>query len=167
MVADMTDMFILLVGPGAGDELQGIKKGIVEAADMIIVNKADGDLKVQAGIAEMEYTAALRWGTTQVKGWTPVVKSVSSVENSGFEEVWKSMLEYYAVVQGGEMERKRGEQRKKWMWRRIVDMLVEKVKRDVSEHKMEELEEDVYEGKVDPGTAADIVIRAFRERDRK
>jgi LAO/AO transport system kinase len=165
MVKDMVDMFVLLVAPGAGDELQGIKKGIVEAADMIIVNKADGELKTQAGIAEMEYASALRFVTPGYSGWTPVVQSVSSAECKGFEEVWKTMKEFYEVVDSeGELDRKRGEQRKAWMWRRIMDMMIERVKRDVSEHEIKELEEAVYEGRVDPGTAADSVIRAFRNR---
>ena len=108
MVKDMVDMLILIVAPGAGDELQGIKKGIVEAADMIIVNKADGDLKTQAVIAEMEYASALRFVTPSYVGWTPVVKKVSSVECKGFDEVWGSMKEFYGIVDGeGQLEKNR------------------------------------------------------------
>lgn len=98
MVADMVDMFTLLVAPGAGDELQGMKKGIVELSDMILVNKADGELAAAARMAQIEYTSALKYLQPSTQGWTPQILPVSSHANTGITEAWDSMKEYYKIL---------------------------------------------------------------------
>ena len=87
-VADMTDFFLALMLPGAGDELQGIKKGIVELADMIAVNKADGDNVERANAAAAEYRAALHILTPRSPNWTPPVMTYSALTGDGIAELW-------------------------------------------------------------------------------
>ena len=87
-VADMTDFFLVLMLPGAGDELQGIKKGVVELADMIAVNKADGDNVKRANAAAAEYRAALHILTPRSPNWTPPVMTYSALTGGGIDELW-------------------------------------------------------------------------------
>ncbi|RKP35816.1 ArgK protein [Dimargaris cristalligena] len=94
MVADMVDMFVLLVPPGGGDELQGMKKGIMEIADMVLVNKADGDLLNAARRAQIEYTSALKFMHHRFSSWRPPVLPVSSMQKEGLKEAWSSMLKF-------------------------------------------------------------------------
>ncbi|KAJ3082888.1 hypothetical protein HK102_001400 [Quaeritorhiza haematococci] len=163
MVADMVDMFTLLVAPGAGDELQGIKKGIVELSDLIIVNKADGDLMAQARAAQMEYTSALKFLQSQESGWKPKVLPVSAREKSGIDKAWDTMKEYYWLMRDShDLEIKRGEQQKKWMWHRITDELITRLKRDHDVRSMiRKLEQSVFEGHITSGQAADRILEAF------
>lgn len=108
MVADMVDMFVLLVAPGGGDELQGMKKGIVELADLIVVNKADGHLAVPARMAQIEYTSALKYLKPLYNDWRPKVSlrnysnfkvlPVSCVENTGLDKVWNNMTDFQSLM---------------------------------------------------------------------
>src|SRR5205085_314123 len=93
-VADMVDMFILMLLPGSGDELQGIKKGIVELADLIVVNKADGDLMQQAKRVRADYAAALRLLHTAGASWQPKVLTCSALQGDGIPDVWKQIGEF-------------------------------------------------------------------------
>ncbi len=93
-VAEMTDMFLLMLLPGSGDELQGIKKGIVELADMIVVNKADGDMLALAKRVQSDYTAALRMLTPHGAPWQPPVLPVSALEGKGIDDVWNTIGDY-------------------------------------------------------------------------
>ncbi|KAJ1556866.1 hypothetical protein HK096_010381 [Nowakowskiella sp. JEL0078] len=123
----MVDMFVLLVSPASGDELQGLKKGIVEVSDLILVNKADGDLLPAARIAQMEYTSALKFIQPIYKGWKPEVLRMSSVEKTGIEDAWKTMLKFYKTMEiSGQMQKRRGYQRKVWMWRQVQDELLQR-----------------------------------------
>ena len=92
-VADMTDFFLALMLPGAGDELQGIKKGVVELADMIAVNKADGDNVKRAKAAAAEYRAALHILTPRSPNWTPPVVTYSALTGDGVAELWAQVLD--------------------------------------------------------------------------
>jgi LAO/AO transport system kinase len=119
-VADMVDMFLLLLLPGSGDELQGIKKGIVELADLLLVNKADGDLAPQAKRVEVDYTAALRMLHPASGLWQPKVLTCSALERRGIDEVWKYALQFrHSMEESGALERKRSQQAKRWMWKEI------------------------------------------------
>lgn len=99
-VAEMVDMFILLLLPGSGDELQGIKKGIVELSDLLIITKADGDLLPQAKRVEADYTAALRLLPTRGHGQSPKAATVSALSGEGIPAMWQEMQAFIAATQG-------------------------------------------------------------------
>ncbi len=110
-VADMVDMFVLLLLPGSGDELQGIKKGIVELADMIVVNKADGDLELQAKRVRTDYSAALKLLHPSSANWQPKVVTCSALTGKGIPELWQSVMEFGVIMtKSGELKNRRGEQ---------------------------------------------------------
>jgi LAO/AO transport system kinase len=130
-VADMVDMFLLLLAPGAGDELQGLKKGIVELADLILVNKADGDLKPAATRAVAEYRHALHLLRPASQHWTTEVRAVSALTHVGIAEAW-AMVERHraAMSKSGERGRRRAEQARAALWREIGEGLMETFKAD-------------------------------------
>lgn len=125
-VADMVDMFILLLLPGSGDELQGIKKGIVELADLIVVNKADGDLAAQAKRVRGDYAAALKLLQSGV-GWQPKVLTCSALQGDGIAEVWNNVETFMKTqTEGGLLEKRRAAQAKAWMWKEIREALLQR-----------------------------------------
>ncbi|GAB5592563.1 hypothetical protein Unana1_07463 [Umbelopsis nana] len=163
MVAEMVDMFVLLVGPGGGDELQGLKKGIVELSDMVIVNKADGKLADAARSASMDYTSAIKFLQPASPLWKAKVIRVSSRENTGIDKAWEVMKSYFDTMTAAhKLTEKRGAQRKIWMWRQITSELVDRLNADdnVKKH-VSELESQVFEGKMTSGQAADSVVDVF------
>src|SRR5579863_8034184 len=114
-VADMTDFFLLLMLPGAGDELQGLKKGVVELADMIAVNKADGDNIVRAKAAAAEYRAALHILSPRSPHWSPPVVTYSAFPRHAIPQMWKLVLDHRdRLTAAGELASRRGEQQVKW-----------------------------------------------------
>jgi len=117
MVADMTDFFLVLMLPGAGDELQGLKKGVVEIADMIAINKADGDNLKRAKAAAAEYRAALHILNPRSPSWSPPVVTYSALTGDGVAELWASVLDHRKrMSEAGEFDARRREQQVKWMW---------------------------------------------------
>jgi len=94
-VEDITDMFVLVSPPAGGDELQGIKKGIMELVDLVVVNKADGELEKVAKKAAGEFVTAIRFLRPKSESWVPKVKLCSSLHSSNIEDVWKVMKEYW------------------------------------------------------------------------
>ncbi|KAJ3197054.1 hypothetical protein HK101_006236, partial [Irineochytrium annulatum] len=131
MVAEMVDLFALLVAPGAGDELQGMKKGIVEMSDIIIVNKSDGVLETPARMAQMEYISALKFTRSPLPTWTPSenVLRVSSHSGTGLDVVWDRMKRFYSILKDTDLfHRRRGEQRRKSMWNMITEELLRDLK---------------------------------------
>ncbi|MCB0707537.1 MAG: methylmalonyl Co-A mutase-associated GTPase MeaB [Saprospiraceae bacterium] len=115
-VHSMTDFFLLLLLPGAGDELQGIKRGIVEMADLIAVNKADGERLKLAESARRAYRNALHLLPPQESGWVPPVHSCSAIEGTGMEEIWTTVLDYaHQTRQNGFFEEKRRRQAAYWL----------------------------------------------------
>jgi len=115
-VHGMTDFFLLLKLAGAGDELQGIKRGIIEMADAILINKADGDNIKRAQRAKVEFTKALHLYPVKPNGWTPIVKCVSALETQGIEKVW-TMIEGFLqeITSNGFFEKNRFDQQKYWL----------------------------------------------------
>jgi LAO/AO transport system kinase len=163
-VADMVDMFMLLLLPGSGDELQGIKKGIVELADLVIVNKADGDLIAQAKRVRSDYSAALRMLHPApshslnggVSGWKPKVLTCSALNNQGIAEIWEAATEFRDImVRSGGFEQKRAEQAVSWMWKEIKSTLIT---RFMSNHtiagQIHKTELEVKNGQKSPTQAA-------------
>ncbi len=118
------DMVILLLSPGGGDSLQGVKKGIVEVADFFVVNKADGDLKASARHTAGDYGSALCYVRRKSRDWTPPVLLASSTTGEGIAEVWRAIQLFCENMStNGEMERKRIKQRQFWVEKHVEDLV--------------------------------------------
>jgi LAO/AO transport system kinase len=163
-VADMTDMFVLLLQPGGGDELQGIKKGIMEIADLLVVNKADGDLKTAAKRTATEYGAALRLLRPASPNWTPLVIQCSALMGSGIAGVWETVGSYREKLgASGEIAARRAEQARAWMWNEVHESLVSALRTHPEVKAMiGGLETKVAAGEITPTAAAQSLLQAFR-----
>ena len=163
-VCDMTDFFLALMLPGAGDELQGIKKGLVELADMIAVNKADGDNIKRANLAAAEYRGALHILTPRSQHWQPPVETYSALTNTGIIELWQKILDHRTAMQAsGEFAARRREQQVKWMWSMLEQRTMARLRSDASIRvKVKKLEAEVAEGRVTPTLAAEQIAEMLR-----
>ncbi|MCF6271193.1 MAG: methylmalonyl Co-A mutase-associated GTPase MeaB [Melioribacteraceae bacterium] len=123
-VRSMVDFFLLLMIPGAGDELQGIKRGVIEIADALLINKADGDNITRAEIAKSEYSTALHYLQPKIEGWNTPVETCSAINNQGIEEFWSLVLDYVALTKkSGYFQSNRTQQSKKWFHSLIDEKL--------------------------------------------
>ncbi|MBF4471163.1 methylmalonyl Co-A mutase-associated GTPase MeaB [Flavobacterium sp. HJJ] len=123
-VHSMVDFFLLLKIAGAGDELQGIKRGIMEMADAVIINKADGDNIKKAQAAKLEFNRALHLFSPKKSGWIPTVSTCSALTREGIDTVWQTILNYFEIVQSNHyFEEKRKEQNISWMMETIDEQL--------------------------------------------
>ena len=158
-VADMTDFFLVLMLPGAGDELQGLKKGIVELADMIAVNKADGDNVERAKLAAAEYRAALNILSPRSPNWSVPAVTYSALTGNGIAELWGKVLEHKDKMTGsGELEVRRREQQVKWMWTLLEERLTARLRSDPAVRaKLKEAEAQVAAGKLAPTLAVEEI----------
>ena len=158
-VADMTDFFLVLMLPGAGDELQGLKKGIVELADMIAVNKADGDNIQRAKQAAAEYRAALNILNPQSTRWSPPVITYSALTGNGIVELWKQVLAHKdKMTASGERAQRRREQQVKWMWSMLEERLTARLRSDPAVRaKLQQAETAVAAGKLMPTLAVEEI----------
>ena len=165
MVADLVDTFLLLMLPGAGDELQGLKKGIVEIADVLAVNKADHDNLERARIAQQEYSAALEYRRERDSGWSPVVLTVSALTGAGLPELWETLRQHYlSLEKTGHLEAKRRQQLEHWVWTVIEDRLRSSFRsHGAVQERLTDITSAVAEGRVAASRAADDLIQAFRE----
>jgi LAO/AO transport system kinase len=163
VVADMVDFFLVLMLSGAGDDLQGIKKGILELADMIAVNKADGDNETRAQLAASDYRMALHLMTPASTTWTPPVLTCSGLSNTGLDELWRQ-VEIFREKTGatGEFEDRRRAQQVRWMWSMLDERLRDDLRsRPHLEHLLADLEAQVRSGAVTATTAVDSVWDAY------
>ncbi len=163
-VADMVDMFLLLLQPGAGDELQGFKRGIVELADLILVNKADGELAEAAERAAAEYAGALQFLRPANPNWRPPVLKCSALTGAGIPEVWQAVGRFReALGETQELAAKRSGQARSWMWGEIGDSLTAALRaHPEAARQLPELESRVMEGRMTPAAAARALLAAFR-----
>jgi LAO/AO transport system kinase len=123
-VRSMVDFFLLLMISGAGDELQGIKRGVIEIADALLINKADGDNIKRAEIAKAEYATALHYLQPKIAGWATPVETCSAIDNKGIEEFWKLVLEFVELTkENGFFDKQRREQSKDWFYSLINEKL--------------------------------------------
>jgi LAO/AO transport system kinase len=162
-VADMVDLFLLLVNPGGGDELQGIKRGIMELADLVVVNKADGDLAAAAGRTAGDYANALHLMRPKWPGWTAKALQCSALEDQGIDEVWAAVEAFRAAVESdGSLARARAAQATAWMWSEVRDDLLDGFRGD---HRVQALlttlEAEVAAGTTSPTAAARRLLEAF------
>jgi LAO/AO transport system kinase len=163
-VADMTDFFLVLVLPGAGDELQALKKGVVELADMIAVNKADGDNLPRAKAAAAEYGAALHILTSASPNWSPPVITCSALKRNGIEQLWEHILDHRdRLTLSGEIKARRGEQQVKWMWTMLEERLFEPLRSDraIKAH-VSRIEADVASGVTAPAAAVEKIAELLK-----
>ncbi|MES9883953.1 MAG: methylmalonyl Co-A mutase-associated GTPase MeaB [Sedimenticola sp.] len=165
-VADMTDMFLLLLIPGGGDDLQGIKRGIMELADLILMNKADGDLEAMARHSASDYLAALSLLHPRTRNWQVPVKSCSALEGRGIAEVWALIGDYRTTVTAsGELAERRSAQACHWMWSETTDSLVTTLREDPAiKALIPQLEEKVSKGQLPPTLAAARLLDLFLKR---
>jgi GTPase len=160
-VADMTDFFLVVMLPGAGDELQGLKKGIVELADMIAVNKADGDNVERARLAAAEYRGALNILQPQSATWAPPVVTYSALTGNGIAELWGQVLAHKdKLTASGEREARRRAQQVKWMWSMLEERLTARLRGEASVRaKLRQAEAQVAAGKLTPTLAVERIAK--------
>lgn len=163
-VADMVDVFVLLVSPGGGDDLQGIKRGVMELADLLLVTKADGDLLKAANRAAADYHAALHLMRPKYKDVSPEILKVSALENFGIAEVWTAMRTLHEkLAKGGHLKKLRSAQARRWFWSEVQAALADEIATDRKiASRAGKLEEAVAQGEALPDAAAHALIRAFR-----
>jgi LAO/AO transport system kinase len=162
-VSDMTDFFLVLMLPGAGDELQGIKKGVIELADMIAVNKADGDNVARARAAAAEYRGALNILTPRSPAWSPPVITYSAQTGDGIAGLWAHVLDHRARLgASGELAQRRSAQQVRWMWTMLEERLFARLKSDSAlKARLPAIEQAVAAGKLSPALAVDEIARAM------
>lgn len=130
-VSNLSDAFVLLVAPGGGDELQGVKRGIMELADLVVVNKCDGSLEPQARSTLADYASALRLIRPSSASWTPVALAVSSVSGLGIAEVWSTLEQLRLAREStGEFATRRIEQQSSWLWTEVAELLLDDLRAD-------------------------------------
>ncbi|MDO9384702.1 MAG: methylmalonyl Co-A mutase-associated GTPase MeaB [Hyphomicrobiaceae bacterium] len=160
-VADMVDFFLVLLLAGGGDDLQGIKKGVIEIADMIAINKADGDNVTRAGRAASEYQAALGIFTPRDATWFPPVLTISGLDNTGLEKLWANVLDHRDKMSAtGEYQARRKRQAVEWMRDMLQDRLMAVLRANPKvAARMPQLEAEVRDGKLLPTLAVDEVLQ--------
>jgi LAO/AO transport system kinase len=161
-VAAMVDLFLVLVAPGAGDELQGLKRGIMELADLVVVNKADGELAHAAGVTASDYASALHLMRPRIAGWTPRVLQCSALLGEGIDAVWHAVAEFRAAV-GSTLAVRRAEQSREWMWSEVTEALLDALRSDERVAALAgKLENAVAAGQTTPTAAAVAIVEALK-----
>jgi LAO/AO transport system kinase len=163
-VCDMTDFFLALMLPGGGDELQGIKKGLVELADMIAINKADGDNIKRANITAADYRGALHLLAPRSEHWHPPVVTYSGLSGAGIAELWQNILDHRkAMTASGEFASRRRDQQVKWMWSMLEQRIMARLRGDAAVRvKVKKLETEVAEGRMAPALAAEQIAEMLQ-----
>lgn len=164
LVHGMVDFFLLLMISGAGDELQGIKRGIIEMADLLAINKADGDNARAAERAKRELEQALHLFPARETGWTPPAVTCSAVTGEGISDVWEVVLQHRAQMQtGGWFDQNRRQQRQTWLREAVRNQLLEQFRHDERvKAALPGIEQTVREGELSPTRAAKALVEKFR-----
>ncbi len=165
-VAGMTDLFVLVVAPAGGDELQGIKRGIMELADLVVVNKADGELVARARQAVAEYRSAIALMIPRHVGLPADARALSALTGDGIDELWEDLLARWGALEGsGELARQRADQARAWLWDE-VDMGLRAHALRAAGPAEHDLERDVEAGRVLPHIAAARILAGLIGDDR-
>jgi LAO/AO transport system kinase len=162
-VHSMVDFFLLLKISGAGDELQGIKRGIMEMADLIVINKADGDNIKKAKLAKTEFNRALHLFPAKISGWQPTVTTCSSITHDGIAETWQTILNYFELAKGnGFFNIRRSEQNSYWLTATINEQLKANFysRNDIAE-LLEQNKKAVQNNELSPFAAASILLNKY------
>jgi GTPase len=164
-VSSMTDFFLILMIPGAGDELQGIKRGIIEMVDGMVINKADGENVCAARLAQRQYESALRMFAPNRQGWKARVLTCSALENRGIREVWQMILDHRAQQKAsGHLERRRQAQALNWM-RELISSGLQEIFQNASavQERLARTEHSVREGTISPSRAARELLGLYHD----
>lgn len=163
-VCDMTDFFLALMLPGGGDELQGIKKGLIELADMIAINKADGDNLKRANITAADYRGALHILTPRSEHWHPPVETYSALTGDGVAKLWDKVVAHRTAMNAsGDFAARRRDQQVKWMWTMLEDRLKARLRSDPAiRYKVRQTEKEVADGRMTPALAAEAIMELLR-----
>jgi LAO/AO transport system kinase len=163
-VAGMVDTFVVLLLPGAGDELQGIKKGILELADVLAVTKCDGDNAARARAAVSDHSAALRYLRQRDEAWTPRTLAVSAVTGEGLDVLWETIEAHRAALaKHGRLESRREEQRVRWVWALVEEGLMEAFRAHPGvQSLLPGLLERARRGEVPAAEVADELLATFK-----
>lgn len=163
-VASMVDLFMLLQLPGAGDELQGIKKGVMEIADLVLVNKAEGENRPRAALAKSQIDIALHIMQPKSPNWTVPVLLCSALHDVGIDEAWQTVVRYRETMQAsGEFAEKRRLQAGDWMWSLLMNDLKDLFRRDPAvEALLPQIQNAVATGTTTPSAAARRLLEAFK-----
>jgi LAO/AO transport system kinase len=165
-VRSMADFFLLLMLAGAGDELQGMKRGIIEMIDGMAINKADGDNKPKAERARVEYAGALHLFPASADGWTPRVMTCSALHGVGIAEIWQTVIEHRAQLEGnGHLARRRSRQALEWMRELVTLGLEARFRADVAA-RLPEMEQAVRDGEVTPFAASRELLSLFDSKEK-
>ncbi|MDY6869999.1 MAG: methylmalonyl Co-A mutase-associated GTPase MeaB [Actinomycetota bacterium] len=161
-VANMVDTFVFLTLPRTGDQLQGIKKGVLELADIVVVNKADGEHAIEAKSAASELTAALRLIYPRETLWRPPVLTMSALHGEGLRELWDKVLEHRDVLrEAGKFESRRRAQQVEWTWSMVRDAVLDRVLNHPEVRRIRaEVERQVRDGELTPALAARQILDA-------
>ena len=162
-------MFLLLQLPGGGDELQGIKRGIMELADLILINKADDDLQQLAGRSAADYRSALRLLHPRTNDWKVQVQTCSARDGVGISDAWDVVLKHRQVIEAsGQLKQVRAEQARGWMWSEVSESLIAALRNDVEVHKhVAALEAATSDGRIPPSVAAAQLLDIFLGQHKK
>ncbi len=168
-VAEMTDMFLLLLLPGGGDELQGIKRGIVELADLILINKADDEMEKLAGRSAAEYRNALRLLHPRSADWKVEVQTCSARDSVGITDAWLTVLRHHEILKkSGQLNSRRAAQALDWMWSEVNESLLAALRNDPEVCRViPVLETSVSEGRLPPLEAAEQLLEIFLDQHKE
>ena len=161
-VANMVDCFVFLTLARTGDQLQGIKKGVLELADIVVVNKADGEHATEAKAAARELTMAIRLINPRDTLWRPPVLTMSALEGTGLQELWDTVLRHRDVLtEAGQLEAKRRQQQVDWMWSMVRETVLDRVWSSSAVRNIRaEVERRVRDGELTPALAAQQILDA-------
>ncbi len=166
-VRSMTDFFLLIMIAGAGDELQGIKRGIIEMTDLMAINKADGDNKLRAERSRVEYASALHLFPPTPEGWTPPVITCSALTGDGLPEIWNAVVEHRRLLESnGHLARRRQQQSLDWMRELIADGLEDLFRQHPGvRDRLPRVQKDVRDGRMTSFGAAQTLLALFRVKE--
>jgi LAO/AO transport system kinase len=163
VVADMTDLFLVLMLPGAGDELQGLKKGVIELADVIAVNKADGENRSRALATAAEYRSALHILAPRSRDWSPTVLIYSALTGEGVPQLWEKISDHRERMSAsGELDARRREQQVRWMWTMLEERMLAQIRSNPAlKTKLPKIEAAVADGRMSATTAVEAIAAAL------
>ncbi|MEG3586550.1 MAG: methylmalonyl Co-A mutase-associated GTPase MeaB [Actinomycetota bacterium] len=167
IVSEMVDFFLVLLLPGSGDSLQGIKKGVLELADLIAVNKADGENELRARQSARDYQSAMTLLSSTNAGWTPPVMTCSALTGQGIPAIWEQIgLHQEHAQETGDWEKRRSRQQIRWMWALVEDQLIHNLKEkpEIASVVLE-TEEKILNSGLSPFEAAERIIQLFRSEE--
>jgi LAO/AO transport system kinase len=166
LVSEMTDLFLLMLLPGGGDELQGIKRGIMELADIVVINKADGELLARAKLSAADVQQALRLIKPRHHHWQVPVMTASAQHNTGIKDLWDKVGEFREILRvDNQFDTDRKNQARNWLWVETRELLLSRFREDAQiKQALENLQQQVMDGEILPATAASWLVSEFLDK---